>query len=59
MFSPYSTEMGNGFLTAIVGPMFSSKMTHLLALKHESLSSGQNFVCIRRDIDNVYVTPAI
>ena len=52
-------EMGNGYLTVIVGPMFSGKTTRLLALGREGLSSGQRVVCIRRDIDNRYNTPAI
>ena len=59
MSSPNSTEMGNGCLTVIVGPMFSGKMTHLLALGQEGLSSGQRVVCIQRDIDYRYDTPTI
>ena len=54
-----STEMGSGCLTVIVGPMFSGKITRLLALGWEGLGSGWRVVCIQRDIDNHYGTPAI
>ena len=59
MSLPNSMEMASGYLTVIVGPMFSGKMTRLLALGWEGLSSGQRVVCIRRDIDNHYDTPTI
>ena len=54
MSLPNSMEIASGYLTVIVGPMFSGKMTRLLTLGWEGLSSGQRVVCIQRDIDIRY-----